>query len=248
MPARREAFDITTIQTGQGPLLVPYEVRVSPRARRIRLSIGARNQALLLVPARGSLREALRFLHTQGDWLERHLRAAPAPTALDRYLSRHPLLSGLGREFTVLLNFTTTRPFFVFSQNTGEAVLRFPPGEGKERALKTLLRQFAAQVLPARTQELARRAGLSAGRVTVRDQGARWGSCSAHGGISLNWRLVLLPLPLHDYVIWHELAHLTHMNHSEAYWKLLRRYDSRTETHDRQLTRASRVVMRLGRD
>jgi len=69
MPARREAFEITTIQTGQGPLLVPYEVRVSPRGAAHPLSIGARNQALLLVPARGSLREALRFLHTQATGL-----------------------------------------------------------------------------------------------------------------------------------------------------------------------------------
>jgi predicted metal-dependent hydrolase len=248
MPAHRDSFSLVSVETARGPLLVPYEVRRSARARRIRVSIGRHNQALLLVPTRGSLREALGFLRSQGDWLERHLRSAPAPMPLDHYLSRHPHLSGLGREFTVALGFTTARPFLVFSEAAGEAAFRFPAGEEKERALKTLLRQFAVQVLPKRVQELAAKFGLRTGRVTVRDQGTRWGSCSAPGGISLNWRLVLLPAALHDYVILHELAHLTEMNHSDAYWNLLRTYDPRAILHDRQLTRASRGLMRLGRE
>jgi predicted metal-dependent hydrolase len=242
-----ESLEMATVATAQGPLLVPYEVRRSPRARGIRLSLGPRNQALLLVPPRGSLREALRFLQAQGDWLERHWRAAPPPAPLGRHLARRPL-SGLGREFKAQLHFTTARPFLVFSEKSGEVALRFPAGAGRERALQALLREFAAQVLPPRTRALARGLGLRVSRVTVRDQGSRWGSCTAHGAISLNWRLVLLPVKLHDYVILHELAHLTEMNHSAAYWALLRRYDPRAPAHDRQLTRASRALMRLGRE
>jgi hypothetical protein len=238
---------MVTVETARGPLLVPYAVRRSARARRIRLSIGPRNQALLLVPARGSVREALHFLRTQGDWLERHLRSAPAPTPLDRHLTRQPRLSGRGREFAVTLNFTTARPFFIHSEASGEAVFRFPAGDAAEGALAGLLREFAEEVLPPRVEELAGQAGLQVGRVTVRDQGTRWGSCSARRVISLNWRLVLLPVGLHDYVIWHELAHLTEMNHSENYWNLLRAYDPKTDANDRALTRAGRGLMRLGR-
>lgn len=247
MPAREAPCEMVTVETARGPLLVPYEVRRSARARRIRLSLGPRNQAVLSVPARGSVREALRFLQSQGDWLERHLRAAPAPTGLDRHLTRHPRLSGLGREFAVEVNFTTARPFYLYAEASGEAVFRFPAGEKAEAALGGLLREFAEEVLPRRVLELAGRVGLRVGRVSVRDQGTRWGSCSARGVISLNWRLVLLPAALHDYVIWHELAHLTEMNHSEDYWNLLRAYDPRTDAHDRALTRAGRELMRLGR-
>jgi hypothetical protein len=248
MPDRREPFELATVETSGGSLLVPYEVRRSPRARRVRLSIGSHNQALLMVPERGNLRDAIGFLRSQGDWLERHLRAAPPPTSLDAHLARHPQLSGLGREFAVILNFTLARSFFVYSEKSGEVEFRYPADEGKERALAAMLREFAARVLPLRARELAQRHGLKAARITVRNQGTRWGSCSGCGGLSLNWRLVLLPVELHDYVILHELAHLTQMNHSAAFWELLRFYDPQSARHDRQLTQASRRLMRLGRE
>jgi len=153
MPAPRDAgsYDIATVATSGGPLLVPYEIRRSARSRRIRLGIGAHNQALLSVPARGSVREALHFLHTQGDWLERRLREAPAPVTLDAHLARHARLSGLGREFALTLNFTIGRPFYVVSQTSGEAEFRYPSGDSRERALKTLLRKFATEVFAPRT-------------------------------------------------------------------------------------------------
>ena len=54
--------------------------------------------------------------------------------------------------------------------------------------------------------------------MTVRNQRARWGSCSATGGISLNWRLVQTPEAVRDYIIHHELMHLREMNHSARFW------------------------------
>jgi len=55
-------------------------------------------------------------------------------------------------------------------------------------------------------------------RVSVRDQRSRWGSCTAAGAISLNWRLVLTPESVRDYIIYHELMHLREMNHSPRFW------------------------------
>ncbi len=187
------------------------------------------------------------FVRRQGDWLQKQLQKTPPPLALAAHLANHPQLSGLGREFLVTLNFTTARPFFVHSAKDGAAEFRYPAGEGGEGVLRQLLREFAEMVLPGRVQELAQIHRLRVRRISVRDQGTRWGSCSASGTVSLNWRLILLPVNLHDYVVLHELAHLTEMNHSAAYWSLLRTYDPHSEAHDRELTRASRALMRLGR-
>ena len=55
-------------------------------------------------------------------------------------------------------------------------------------------------------------------RVTVRNQRSRWGSCSAGGTVSLNWRLVQTPDLVRDYIIYHELMHLREMNHSTRFW------------------------------
>jgi predicted metal-dependent hydrolase len=82
-------------------------------------------------------------------------------------------------------------------------------------------RQLAKGVLPSRLLELAARHALTVTRVTVRNQRSRWGSCGPDGHICLNWRLVLMPEWVRDYVLIHELMHLRRMDHSVAYWKFV---------------------------
>jgi hypothetical protein len=72
--------------------------------------------------------------------------------------------------------------------------------------------------LPARAWELAAVTGADLKRVTVRNQRSRWGSCSAAGTVSLNWRLIRTPEFVRDYIICHELMHLREMNHSNRFW------------------------------
>jgi len=84
-----------------------------------------------------------------------------------------------------------------------------------------ILRRLAKVELPKTTFLLAKRHGFAPGRVSIRNQKTRWGSCSSTGGISLNWRLVQVPAFVRDYVILHELVHLDHLNHSTRFWKRL---------------------------
>jgi hypothetical protein len=75
--------------------------------------------------------------------------------------------------------------------------------------------------LPARLLEIARDQGLSVGRISLRNQRTRWGSCGPNGHICLNWRLILMPEWVRDYVLVHELMHLRRLDHSSKYWKLV---------------------------
>jgi hypothetical protein len=84
-------------------------------------------------------------------------------------------------------------------------------------------RDRAKRNLPVRLLALAREEGLTVRKVSVRNQKSRWGSCSPNGHICLNWRLVLLPDAVRDYVLVHELMHLRRMDHSPAFWKLVAR-------------------------
>ena len=65
--------------------------------------------------------------------------------------------------------------------------------------------------------------GVRYRRLTIRDQVSRWGSCSSNGSLSFNWRLVLAPHDVLDYVVVHEVCHLAELNHSPAFWKLVER-------------------------
>ena len=86
---------------------------------------------------------------------------------------------------------------------------------------RRMLRDRAIAELPLRLRELATQCGLDVARVTIRDQRTRWGSCGRDGHICLNWRLMLMPSWVRDYVIIHELMHLERLDHSAAYWALV---------------------------
>lgn len=82
-------------------------------------------------------------------------------------------------------------------------------------------RREAKRCLPARMAPYERLLGVMAKRVSIRAQRTRWGSCSSQGTICLNWRLLLLPSDLCDYVLVHELCHLRHLDHSAKFWELV---------------------------
>ncbi|MDH4066180.1 MAG: M48 family metallopeptidase [Acidobacteriota bacterium] len=86
---------------------------------------------------------------------------------------------------------------------------------------EAVLRRRAAEELPRQLSELAARHGIAVGRVSVRNQRSRWGSCSPRGAIMLNWRLVLVPDFVREYVMLHELMHRHELNHSPRFWRLV---------------------------
>ena len=106
------------------------------------------------------------------------------------------------------------------------------------------LRSYATKVLPARTQQLAELHQLAPTAITVRNQSTRWGSCSEAGRISLNWRLIQVPLEVRDYVILHELMHMKELNHSRNFWNLVEAACPGYQQHERWLkTNAVRLGM-----
>lgn len=91
--------------------------------------------------------------------------------------------------------------------------------DGQRRALEQRYIAAAKDYFPKRVSYFLQFTGGSYNRITIRDQKTRWGSCSAKGNLSFNWRLMLAPPAILDYVVVHELCHLTHMNHSAAFWQ-----------------------------
>jgi predicted metal-dependent hydrolase len=87
--------------------------------------------------------------------------------------------------------------------------------------LEKALREKARSVFAQRLAHFAPLLGVGAPPLRLSSARTRWGSCSHHGGISLNWRLILMPLAIVDYVVCHELAHLKEMNHSPRFWAVV---------------------------
>jgi predicted metal-dependent hydrolase len=187
----------------------------SRRARRYRLTLRRDGTAIATIPVRGSEGEAQRFVEQHVPWLERareRQRRRPRAAAV-WHVGTSILWRGEMAEIRVALE--GERPSVCLAAD----VFRVPTLGGDLRtALEAQFTRRARIELSARTWELSAVTGADVKNVVVRNQRSRWGSCSANGTISLNWRLVQAPDFVRDYIIYHELMHLLEMNHSARFW------------------------------
>src|SRR3954452_5057906 len=112
---------------------------------------------------------------------------------------------------------TTHREWIAAERSKQRPRLRLDPQRVSEADARTAVRELVAMFV----EEEAPRIGVRPSRIQIRDQRSRWGSCSTRGTLSFNWRLVLAPLDVLDYVVVHELCHLRVPNHSRAFWALV---------------------------
>lgn len=84
-----------------------------------------------------------------------------------------------------------------------------------------LYRDKAREIFEQKVSYYAQMMGVSYGRIAIRDQKTRWGSCSGEGNLNFNWRLIFAPAGVLDYVVVHELAHRKEMNHSPRFWRVV---------------------------
>lgn len=92
-----------------------------------------------------------------------------------------------------------------------------PLSEAEQR----LYRDKAREIFEQKVSYYAQMMGVSYGRIAIRDQKTRWGSCSGEGNLNFNWRLIFAPAGVLDYVVVHELAHRKEMNHSPRFWMVV---------------------------
>lgn len=122
---------------------------------------------------------------------------------------------------------------------------RLPPlTEAEIRALG----QRALKAIPPRVQAFARRIGVDYGRITIRNQKSKWGSCSSQGNLNFNCLLMLCPPEVLDYVVAHELCHRLEMNHSPRFWALLEQVIPDYEARRQWLkTEGAKLIARMER-
>ena len=97
------------------------------------------------------------------------------------------------------------------------------------------LQNKACVVIPRRVAYFAEKIGVTYGKITLRQQKTRWGSCSSKGNVNFNYQLYYMPQELMDYVIVHELSHRRHMNHSAEFWAEVEKYCPEYRTYRKQL-------------
>ncbi len=100
------------------------------------------------------------------------------------------------------------------------------------KAVKSFYKKSGIEILSKVMNEQSERMQLYPKKVSFRAQKTRWGSCSSEGNISLNWKLILCPPEVIEYVVIHELCHLKHQNHSQTFWSLVEKYSPNYKIHE----------------
>ena len=198
---------------------VSVTVRVNARARSYRLSLPHNGGPVLTLPPHGKWAEAEAFLARQHNWLAARIKRAPqAASFTDGGVVP---LRGVDHR---IIGTGKLRGRVELAEDDGEMVLLVPGDLAHQaRRLTDWLKDEAHADLSERSVYHAARLGVSVKTIKMRSQASRWGSCSSSGNINYNWRLVLAPPFVLDYVAAHEVAHLVEMNHSAAFWATVER-------------------------
>jgi predicted metal-dependent hydrolase len=191
---------------------IPYGVRRSNRARRVRVTVDGAGDVEVVLPARAAERRAAEAVRELEPWIQRRRRAAARAAA---EVARAPgTLPYLGASLRLVPERGRTRV-----HRRGGLLL--VPAQDVHAALERWYRRQARTEISARLDAATARAGTRYAGLTIRGQKTRWGSCSSSGAMSFNWRLLLAPAAVLDYVVEHEACHLEVMDHSPRFWRLL---------------------------
>jgi predicted metal-dependent hydrolase len=194
---------------------IAYTVRRSSRARRVRVNVHAHAEVEVVLPTRAPERAAAAAVRELRPWIERRL--GEAHEALARVAARAGTVPYLGEHLQLVPETGRTR-----AHRDGERLL-VPEGDARP-ALERYYRRAARAEIAPRLDRASALVGTPYRGLSIRAQRTRWASCSANGAMSFNWRLLLAPPRVLDYVVWHEVCHLQVLDHSPRYWALLERW------------------------
>jgi len=202
--------------------VIPYTLRTSSRARWVSGRIAPQTGLVITLPTHATPQEAEAFLVKHRQWALRHLERWEARWGqIPRAWPYGTSLLYRGEEHEVEVR--KARPGGVERVAERRLVVRAPSAgvPGAQRVLQRWLKEQAAVTLSRRVEELGAMMGLKAKRLYVRNLRSSWGRCWQGGSLSFNYRLIMAPPHILDYVVVHELAHLKEPNHSPRFWAVV---------------------------
>jgi len=219
---------------------VPYRIRRSDRARRARIQVSA-DGVEVVVPRRLAMRHVEPFVEEKRPWIERTLRrmreaeAEHAPPVL-AHGGEVPCL-GERLRLEVKVEPDRTRSHVGRRGQTLHVKVAEPGPLALGDALERWYRRRARLEVASRLEAATARAGTRYTTLQIRGQRTRWASCSTTGAMSFNWRLLLAPPEILDYVVEHEVVHLEIQDHSPRFWAELQQRVPEYRAHEAWLKR-----------
>lgn len=225
-----------------------YSVTYSKRRKTICIRVVGVNAIELIVPSSIKNFDARKLLTTKLHWLKNQMARLKA-------VEENPLNQKLNTGTTVLF-LGVPRSLKVVHTKMSDCSIKlnekeilvqlpFPSDEYLAVTLESWYKKAAAMILEEKTTFWSSQLGVMPKKITIKDQKTRWGSCSSLGNINYNWRIVMAPSAIIDYLVIHELSHLIEPNHSQKFWKVVQRHCPNFKQDRKWLKTNGQLLMRF---
>ena len=210
---------------------IGYTLKISPQARQARLEFRDETGLVVVLPRWAGRAAADELLWNHQRWVAARLSESDK--------RRHSagrgegILLYLGDECTLCVMGTANRSAVAVDDH--RLMVAVGPGEDAAAVVEKWYRQQAVILVGRKAAQFAPQLGVTYQRLTVRDGRTSWASCSPKARISFNWKLMMVPPAVVDYVVIHELAHIRQMNHSDRFWRFVEAHCPEWRTHRRWL-------------
>src|SRR5271166_897765 len=244
-PAAKEAGFFDVSHSGE---TYRVHVRRTAAARRFTLRVrSATRDVVLTLPARASLVQAKSFAQRHAPWIGVKLRRLPGNIPFE--LGGIVPLRGIAHRITPRRGARGAGAVAAERRaGIGDESLLWVSGDAAfaPRRVRDFLIREARRDLEGAVARHAAALGVKPRKITLRDTISRWGSCSASGALNFSWRLILAPHFVLDYLAAHEVAHLVHMNHSDAFWAVVGRLSPDVDAAESWLKANGAGLLRFG--
>lgn len=240
-------MDESRVQFGR--TTIPYRIVRSQRQKTVAIGVDAIEGVRVRAPRSTPVSKLDEIVHRKAKWIveqrRRHEDLPPAPSSRE-FVSGETFLY-LGRQYRLKVEHRKAREG-VGVRLVGRHLIvalagaHHPHAEAR-KLLEAWYRVRAKSRLPGCVATWAEKLGLEPSAVLIRDQRKRWGSADAQGNVRLNWRIVLAPQRLVDYVVVHELAHLRFPDHTRGFWSAVGSVMPDYEARREELRRLGRAIV-----
>lgn len=232
--------------------LPSYTVRVSDRAKCVRLSLSVEDGLEVIVPKNYDRLNIPEIVQQKRNWIARNQLKLDQRTAFLHSQLPHELpdlikLRSLDEEWKIEYQQTSTKLSSIRIKEQKDELHLVMSGnicdiESCKSFLKQWLMRKAENHLFEWLRKVSIRTNLPYRATTIRSQKTLWGSCSGDRNISLNYKLLFLEHDVVEYVLLHELCHTVQMNHSDRFWELVSKFEPNYKTLDKSLNQAWQII------
>lgn len=219
-------------------------IKKHSRARHVKLKASVKHGLELVVPKRFNQKEIPFILDQNRSWIEKQLLKIQSQLLSIDTLPTEISLPAFALTWQIEY-VEIEKKLRLMSRPHQQELVLIGNMQNKSQCKELLINWAKKQArifLIQKLGDLSKQIKLPFENAIIRDQTTRWGSCSSQKSISLNYKIVFLPLRLLEHIMIHELCHTVHMNHSKEFWRLVGSFDPQWEDHKRLLRKADQLI------